>query len=115
MDSGLVALAVFALVLTVVLLGIGAVGWYGPQVESALHLLNPGKSHSMRDLMGQARKPDEEQDARSLLSRVKITPWLEQWIWQAGLHIRVPELLLMVVVLFGLGEVAGAAMIDEPL
>ncbi len=50
-----------------------------------------------------------------LLARINLLRRLEQQMWQAGLYMRVSEVLLIMLLLFGAGAAAGAAWLGDPL
>ncbi len=51
----------------------------------------------------------------ALLSRINLLQRLEQYMWQAGLYMRVSEVLLIMLLLFGAGLAAGAAWLGDPV
>ena len=113
MDPLIVA-AVFVLVLAVAVFGAGAFGLGHRQAESALQRVGSlGEAVAEKARLRRSRAGDGQFYA--LLQRVNLVQWLEQTMWQAGLYIRVSELLLVMVVLFGTGEVAAGSLWDQPM
>jgi len=51
----------------------------------------------------------------ALLSRINLLQRLEEYMWQAGLYMRVSEVLLIMLLLFGAGMAAGAAWMGDVL
>ncbi|MGD0073104.1 MAG: type II secretion system F family protein [Candidatus Binataceae bacterium] len=58
---------------------------------------------------------DKNQFLDALLSRFNLLQRLEQYMWQAGLYMRVSEVLLIMLLLFGAGLAAGAAWLGDPI
>jgi tight adherence protein B len=99
----LAVVTVFAIVMLLVLFLGGALGSRGRMAEQALARLKP--AGLLPDSLSHKRTADDKQQTLAILRRLDVTRVLEQNLWQAGIYIRVSELLLVMVLLFGMGEV----------
>ena len=114
MDN-LVVAEVFGLVLAVVLCGLAAFGPRPGQVKNALQRLGSHNDDLGHELFSRRRVVEQGRLQQAVLQRLNLTQLLERNMWQAGLYMRASEMMLLVVVLFGTGEVIGAAIFNDPL
>lgn len=107
----LVVAEVFVLAFALVFFSVKALGYDGHPADAALERLNGGVSSRERVLSGNGG----EGSLLRLLHLFSVGEWLERNMWQAGLYMRASEILLMMVLLFGVGEAAGAALLEQPM
>ncbi len=113
MDSIAIA-EVFALVLVVLGCAITAFVSGGNNVGNALERLKLNQSEPIREVPGRKRRPDER-GLQRLFHRIDATRWLERRMWEAGIYTRVSDMVLVMVLLFGAGEVIAGTFIDSLL
>jgi tight adherence protein B len=114
MDSTAAA-EVFALVALVAVFAIAGFVARAPRASSALERLKVvSPVLSPRELLARKRRPAEG-GLQALFHRLDVTRWLEQSMWEAGIYTRISDLLLIMVLLFGTGEVIAGTLLDAPL
>jgi len=113
MDSMAVA-EVFALVLVSLMLGIGALAPRSNRSEEALARLKPQRTDLVREALNR-RPVTDDTGLQHLFHRIDLTRWLERSMWEAGIYTRVSDMVLLMVLLFGTGEVIAGTFIDAPL
>jgi tight adherence protein B len=104
---------VFVLVVALVMFGAAALASRGKQAENALERLHGKRANPLRDAMFRRRPSEGGRLQEALLKKVDLTRWLEQSMWQAGIHMRVSEMMLVMVLLFGTGEVIGVTIMER--
>ncbi len=107
------ASAVFAFVFIVILLGATWVSQASEQNRQVMRRM----SRPMEDVdidITRKRKP-EEHSFFSALSDFNLLRTLEEMMWQAGLYMRVSEMVLIICLLFGAGFSLGELFLKGPL
>jgi len=91
----------------------------GEEVNQAQELLRrmarPSTGKAEDILIIRESRRGKNKFLNALISRFNLLQRLEEYMWQAGLYIRVSELLLVMLLLFGAGTAAGAVWLAEPL
>lgn len=113
MDS-LAAAEIFGLVLVVLGCAIAAVLSRGDHVGAALERLKLNQSAPIPEVLARKRRPDEA-GLQQLFHKIDATRWLERSMWEAGIYTRVSDMVLLMVLLFGTGEVIAGTFIDSLL
>jgi len=113
MDS-LAAAEVFGLVLVMLGCTIAAVLSRRNHVGVALERLKLDQAEPIRVVLARKRRPDEA-GLQHLFHRIDATRWLERSMWEAGIYTRVSDMVLLMVLLFGTGEVIAGTLIDSLL
>jgi len=107
---------VFALVLALgllLLIPLGRRGELNQTQELLRRMARPSSGDSEDVAIIRETRRNQNQFLDVLLSRVNLLQRLEQYMWQAGLYMRVSEVLLIVLLLFGAGFAAGAAWLGD--
>jgi tight adherence protein B len=113
MRGSVIAAAVFLLVMVVILSVLAAASSRGREAERAMERLAQRPSWITRESLSRKRLTEEGGLYRVLIGRFNLIQRLEQNMWQAGIYMRVSEMLLVIVLLFGTGEVIGAAFLGQ--
>lgn len=108
--SPLVAAEVFVLIMALVLFSARALGWHEQRVENALGRLSLGVHDAAQLTFLRKRRPSDGKLYETVLHRMHLTRALERSMWQAGLYMRVSEMLLLIGLLFGTGAAAGGVL-----
>ncbi len=61
------------------------------------------------------RRQTEQREVLSWLYRLNLLRLLENSLWQAGIYMRLSDMLLIIVLMFGAGLAVGQLLIDDPL
>jgi tight adherence protein B len=114
----IIASFVFALVLALALLLLVPLGRGGEldQTQDLLRRMARPIGGDVEDIaIMRENRRNKNQFLDALLSRFNLLQRLEQYMWQAGLYMRVSEVLLIMLLLFGAGLAAGAAWLSDGL
>jgi len=114
----IIASFVFALVLALAMLLLIPLGRRGElnQTQDLLRrMARPSISDGEDIAIMRENRRNKNQFLDALLSRFNLLQRLEQYMWQAGLYMRVSEVLLIMLLLFGAGLAAGAAWLGDGL
>jgi tight adherence protein B len=106
--------ATFTLVLAILLFARDSLAARRTGVQAALKRFTDAEGDLGLQDAGRKRKPQEGR-LGSLLGKINLVRRLEQMIWQAGLQVSVAEVLLIIVLLFGTGEVVGGSVWSDTL
>ncbi len=107
---------VFALILTVALaFSLGRSGDENQAQELLRRMARPKTGGSEDASITRESRRGQNRFLNSLISRFNLLQRLEEYMWQAGLYIRVSELLLIMMLLLGAGAAAGAVWLGTPI
>jgi tight adherence protein B len=108
------AAEVFGLVLVVLGCALAAILTRGNHVGVALERLKLNQAAPIPEILARRRRPDET-GLQRLFHKIDATRWLERSMWEAGIYTRVSDMVLLMVLLFGTGEVIAGTFIDSLL
>ncbi len=85
----------------------------GGRVDKALERLKSKPGEPEHHSSARKRQAEAASLEGSILEKIDLTRWFEQNMWQAGVYIRVSEMLLVMVMLFGIAEVVADTLFDS--
>ena len=107
---------VFILVLTLALIfSLGRGGDVNQAQELLRRMARPTNDEAADIAIIREDRRVKNKFLKSLISRFNLLQRLEQQMWQAGLYIRVSEVLLIMLLLFGAGTAAGVVWLSDPV
>jgi tight adherence protein B len=106
--SILIAGGVFALVFVFALVGLASRGGEVEQKQNLIRRLARPDDESEVSITRKARRTDGS--TLGMLSEINLLRRLEENMWQAGLYLRVSEMLLIILMCFGGGVFLGQAL-----
>ncbi|MGH7917112.1 MAG: type II secretion system F family protein [Candidatus Binataceae bacterium] len=112
----LLASGIFALVLTIFLV-IFSGGRRSGHTYELLQQITRASDEAETALMRTDRRPSADPGAEMLgfIYRMHLLRRFEESMWQAGLYVRISEMLLIVVLLFGAGVAGGETFVGDPV
>jgi tight adherence protein B len=115
MDA-LIATAIFGLVFSVMLVLLTSRrNDQEKQGVQALQRMSHREEPETDEILKSSARPRHADQALTFLYRLRPLQRLEEVLWQAGLYMEVPEMLLIIVLIFGAGLVAGWVLLGDPL
>lgn len=107
--AGLLALIVFAVVVAVAAFYQLSRGSDGDQAHQLARRMSRPTDESADQAITRKTRPKDDNLLGALLARFNLIRKLEQSMWQAGIYVRVSEIVLIMTLLFGAGVAAGMA------
>ncbi len=113
MDA-LIATAIFGLVFILTLVLLTSRNDQGKHNIELLQRMTRGEEPETDEILKRIR-PRHEHQALTFLYRLRPLRRLEERLWQAGIYMELPEMLLIMMLIFGAGIVAGRVLFGDPL